>query len=74
MLTGKYRTSQEGRLKDFAGRLVHTEQDPTLLDEIICVAEELNSMPVQVAMAWLRYQSAQLQTSLIQIIGSRTIE
>jgi len=72
MLTGKYRTSQEGRLKGFSGRLVHTEQDPTLLDEIFSIAEELNIMPVQVAMAWLRHRSAQLQTSLIPIIGSRT--
>lgn len=72
MLTGKYRTSQEGRLKGFSGRLVHTEQDPTLLDEVFSIAKELDILPVQVAMAWLRHKSAQLQTSLIPIIGSRT--
>lgn len=72
MLTGKYRTSQEGRLKGFAGRLVHTEKDPTLLDEVFNVAQELNAMPVQVAMAWLRHRASQLQTPLIPIIGSRT--
>ena len=72
MLTGKYRTSQEGRLQGFAGRLVHTEQDPTLLDEVFSVAQELDVMPVQVAMAWLRHRASQLQTPLIPIIGSRT--
>lgn len=72
MLTGKYRTSLEGRLQGFAGRLVHTEQDPTLLDEVFSVAQELDVMPVQVAMAWLRHRASQLQTPLIPIIGSRT--
>ncbi|MBI0551916.1 aldo/keto reductase [Pectobacterium parmentieri] len=73
LLTGKYRQSKEGRLIGFGGRLVHTEQDTTLLDEVFRVANEVNVMPIQVAIAWLRYKSARSSTSLIPILGSRTL-
>ncbi|MBE5215671.1 aldo/keto reductase [Pectobacterium quasiaquaticum] len=73
LLTGKYRKSKEGRLIGFGGRLVHTEQDTTLLDEVFRVANDLNVMPIQIAIAWLRYKSARASTSLIPILGSRTL-
>ncbi|MDE8744632.1 aldo/keto reductase [Pectobacterium polaris] len=73
LLTGKYRKSKEGRLIGFGGRLVHTEQDTTLLDEVFRVANELNVMPIQIAIAWLRHKSARASTSLIPILGSRTL-
>lgn len=73
LLTGKYRQSSEGRLKGFGGRLIHVEQDTTLLDTVFAIAQELNAMPVQVAIAWLRYKAARASTSLIPILGSRTL-
>lgn len=72
LLTGKYRHSQEGRLQGFGGRLVHTEKDPALLDEVLNLARELNALPLQVAIAWLRYRAEHTSTALIPIIGSRT--
>lgn len=72
MLTGKYRTSQEGRLTGLGGRLVHTEQDTGLLDTVFSVAQQLNAQPVHVAIAWLRHRARQSATSLIPILGSRT--
>lgn len=72
MLTGKYRHSNEGRLTGFGGRLVQTEQDPGLLDEVLSIAQQLNVMPVQVAIAWIRHRAALSDTALIPIIGSRT--
>ncbi|WP_312046482.1 aldo/keto reductase [Erwinia sp.] len=72
MLTGKYRSSQEGRLTGFGGRLVQAEQDPMLLDEVIRLAQERGVKPVQVAMAWVRHKATRLQTSMIPILGSRT--
>lgn len=73
LLTGKYRQSAEGRLKGFGGRLVHVEQDTTLLDTVFGIAQELNAIPVQVAIAWLRYKAVRASTSLIPILGSRTL-
>lgn len=73
LLTGKYRQSKEGRLIGFGGRLVHTEQDTTLLDEVFRVANDLNAMPIHIAIAWLRHKSARASTSLIPILGSRTL-
>lgn len=73
LLTGKYRQSAEGRLKGFGGRLIHVEQDTALLDTVFAIAQELNAIPVQVAIAWLRYKAARTRTSLIPILGSRTL-
>jgi len=71
LLTGKYRPSNEGRLTGFGGRLVHTEQDTTLLDTVIAIAGELQILPLQVAIAWLQHKAARASTSLIPILGSR---
>ncbi|MCQ4094222.1 aldo/keto reductase [Erwinia persicina] len=71
LLTGKYRQSNEGRLTGFGGRLVHTEQDTTLLDTVIAIAGELQILPLQVAIAWLQHKAARASTSLIPILGSR---
>ncbi|CNE03316.1 aldo/keto reductase [Yersinia kristensenii] len=73
LLTGKYRHSNEGRLLGFAGKLVHTEQDTALLDEVIAVSQEHHVQPLHVAIAWLRYKAANSPTSLIPILGSRTL-
>lgn len=71
LLTGKYRQSNEGRLTGFGRRLVHTEQDTTLLDTVIAIAGELQILPLQVAIAWLQHKAARASTSLIPILGSR---
>ncbi|WP_413453458.1 aldo/keto reductase [Erwinia persicina] len=71
LLTGKYRQSNEGRLTGFGGRLVHTEQDTTLLDTVIAIAGELQILPLQVAIAWLQHKAARASTNLIPILGSR---
>lgn len=72
LLTGKYRHSNEGRLLGFAGRLVHTEQDTALLDEVIAVSQEHQARPLHIAIAWLRDKAAHASTSLIPILGPRT--
>ncbi len=51
LLTGKYRKSNEGRLTGFAGRLVRKEEGTGLLDRIFVIAQELQVLPVQVAIA-----------------------
>ncbi|WP_409306189.1 aldo/keto reductase [Pectobacterium sp. B1J-3] len=73
LLTGKYRQSNEGRLLGFAGRLVHTEQDTSLLDEVISVSQEHQVKPLHIAIAWLRHKAARSSTSLIPILGPRTL-
>ena len=73
LLTGKYRKSKEGRLTGFAGRLVRKEEGTELLDRIFYIAQELNIQPVQVAISWLRYKAERSSTSLIPVLGSRTL-
>lgn len=73
-LGGGLRHSDAGRLTGLAGRLVHTERDTGLLDEVLAIAQELQAQPVQVAIAWLRHRAAKAATSLIPILGSRTRE
>jgi len=73
LLTGKYRTSDEGRLTDWK-RLVHTEdsaQKTAVIDEVLAVAEETSSLPAQVAVAWLRERAHRSPTALVPVIGPR---
>jgi len=75
LLTGKYRESDAGRLTDWK-RLVHTEdsdQKTRIVDELLAIADELDVPPAQIAMAWLRDRDARSTTSLISIIGPRTV-
>ncbi|WP_028062375.1 aldo/keto reductase [Solirubrobacter soli] len=76
LLTGKYRSSDAGRLTDW-NRLIHTEdseQKTRTVDEVLAIAAELDVPPAQVAMAWLRDRDARSATSLVSIIGPRTVE
>ncbi len=73
LLTGKYRTSDEGRLADW-NRLIHTEDDgrkTAIVDEVLAVAKETGATPAQVSMAWLRERSAHAATPLVSVIGPR---
>ena len=75
-LTGKYRSSAEGRLTRLR-RLVHTEKtsrETAILDAVLAVAGELGVSPTHVAIAWLLHKAAQSTTSLIPILGPRTRE
>jgi aryl-alcohol dehydrogenase-like predicted oxidoreductase len=71
-LTGKYRTSDAGRLTDWRGALVHAE-NKVVLDLVLDIAAELGVSPVQVSMAWLLHRQAQSPTALIPLIGPRTV-
>jgi aryl-alcohol dehydrogenase-like predicted oxidoreductase len=76
-LTGKYRTSDEGRLNTRLGVLVHTEKtarETAILDSVLAVAKEAGASPTEVAIAWLLHKAAASTTSLIPILGSRTRE
>jgi len=76
-LTGKYRTSDDGRLKTRLGAMVHTEttsRETAILDTVLAVARETGASPTEVAIAWLLHRAATSTTSLIPILGSRTRE
>jgi aryl-alcohol dehydrogenase-like predicted oxidoreductase len=76
-LTGKYRTSDDGRLNTRLGVLVHTEKtarETAILDSVLAVAKEAGASPTEVAIAWLLHKAAASTTSLIPILGSRTRE
>jgi aryl-alcohol dehydrogenase-like predicted oxidoreductase len=74
-LTGKYRSSDEGRLNTRLGVLVHTQKtarETTILDTVLAVAKEIGASPTEVAIAWLLHKAARSTTSLIPILGPRT--
>ena len=73
-LTGKYRNSDEGRLKGL-GVLIHTEKsarETAILDAVLAVADELGVPPAHVAIAWLQHKAARSTTALVPILGPRT--
>ncbi|GAA2183849.1 aldo/keto reductase [Brooklawnia cerclae] len=75
LLTGKYRSSRQGRLADW-GRLVHsesTDQVTATLDTVLAIASEVGRTPAQVATAWVNERSRRSATSLIPIIGPRSL-
>jgi aryl-alcohol dehydrogenase-like predicted oxidoreductase len=74
-LTGKYRSSAEGRINSRLAVLVHTEKsarETVILDTVLAVAREVGVSPTEVAIAWLLHKAARSTTSLIPILGSRT--
>jgi aryl-alcohol dehydrogenase-like predicted oxidoreductase len=76
-LTGKYRSSDEGRLNSRLGVLVHTEKttrETAILDTVLAVAREAGASPTEVAIAWLLHKARRSTTTLIPILGSRTRE
>jgi aryl-alcohol dehydrogenase-like predicted oxidoreductase len=76
-LTGKYRSSNEGRINTRLSVLVHTEKterETAILDAVLAVAREVGASPTEIAIAWLLHKAAKSTTSLIPILGSRTRE
>ncbi|MFJ2967303.1 aldo/keto reductase [Streptomyces collinus] len=75
LLTGKYRSSTEGRLSDL-GMVVHTEstgQKTAVVDTVLAIAEETGTTPAQVAVAWVRERAARSVATLVPIIGPRSL-
>ncbi|MFK8906394.1 aldo/keto reductase [Streptomyces sp. YS-3] len=75
LLTGKYRTSAEGRLSDL-GMIIHTEstgQKTVVVDTVLAIAEETGVAPAQVAVAWVRERAARSVATLVPIIGPRNL-
>jgi aryl-alcohol dehydrogenase-like predicted oxidoreductase len=76
-LTGKYRTSNEGRINSFLARLVYiekTEREKANLDTIMAIAKEVDRSPTEVAIAWMLHKARLSTTALIPILGPRTYE
>jgi aryl-alcohol dehydrogenase-like predicted oxidoreductase len=75
LLSGKYRSSSEGRLTDW-NRLVHTEDAPAkaaTVDAVLAVADETGVPAAQVAVAWLLERGSRSTTALVPVIGPRTV-
>lgn len=75
LLTGKYRQGEQGRAQGL-GVLVRSEKsarDTAIVDELLKSAEELGVTPTRLAIAWLLHQAAASTTTLIPILGPRTL-
>jgi len=75
LLTGKYRTSSDGRLTEW-NRLVHSEDEPVkaaTVDAVIAAADALGVPPARVAVAWLVERGRRSTTGISPIIGPRTL-
>jgi aryl-alcohol dehydrogenase-like predicted oxidoreductase len=75
LLTGKYRTGNQGRLTGWK-RLVHTEDDDrkaATVDAVLAAADELGVPAAQVAVAWLLERARRSSTGVVPIIGPRTV-
>jgi aryl-alcohol dehydrogenase-like predicted oxidoreductase len=72
LLTGKYRTGEQGRLSSRGPNVEADAQKTAVVDAVLAVADEIGSSPVQVALAWLRRRGALASTAMIPIVGPRT--
>ncbi|MFG2993542.1 aldo/keto reductase [Streptomyces sp. NPDC048257] len=77
LLTGKYRESRRGRLSDWEGRGIRTEdcaQRVEVVDTVLSVAAATGLEPAQVAVAWLRSRAGSAATAVVPIIGPRSVD
>lgn len=72
LLTGKYRHGEQGRLTTRGAGGETTTQRTAVLDAVLAIADELETTPAQVSLAWLRRRAADAQTSMTPIVGPRT--
>jgi len=75
LLTGKYRQSAEGRLTTMNAIIQRedTPQKTAVVDELLSVSAELGADPAVVSIAWLRARNDRSSTSLVTVIGPRTV-
>ncbi|MFD3936224.1 aldo/keto reductase [Streptomyces sp. NPDC058611] len=77
LLTGKYRKSRRGRLSDWEGQAIRvedSEQRTEVVNGVLAVAEETGASAGQVAMAWLRARAERSATTMVPVIGPRTVD
>jgi aryl-alcohol dehydrogenase-like predicted oxidoreductase len=75
LLTGKYRTSDSGRLRDWNGSVLLREdntQRTAVLDTVLDIARETDAKPAQIAVAWV-LRTARGATPSVPIIGPRDV-
>lgn len=76
LLTGKYRTSDEGRLTAW-NRLLHSERGDerktAIVDAVLAAAAELSASSAEVAVAWLMGRARRSTTGVVPVIGPRTV-
>ena len=72
LLTGKYRRGEQGRLTTRGASGEAAAQRTVILDAVLAIADELETTPAQVSLAWLRRRAADAQTSVAPIVGPRT--
>lgn len=73
LLTGKYRQGEPGRLTPRGDVVEGSSQQTSVVDEVIRIADEIGSDPLQVSLAWLRHHGALATTAMIPIVGPRTL-
>ncbi|WNG29112.1 aldo/keto reductase [Cystobacter fuscus] len=68
LLTGKYRKGEKGRATDLKGSVLHDDpvRNAPVLDVLDAIAEELDSNPGRVAIAWVKARG------VLPVIGPRT--
>lgn len=72
LLTGKYRQGEPGRLTARGAAVEDTAQRTAVLDDVLAIAAETGTTPVQVSLAWLRARAASARAPMIPIVGPRT--
>jgi len=76
LLTGKYRGSKEGRLTTM-NAIIQREDTPkkaATVDALLELAEITNIAPAALSIAWLLERNKRSSTSIVPIIGPRTVE
>ncbi|KAF1006710.1 MAG: Protein tas [Luteibacter sp.] len=76
LLTGKYRAGEQGRLQGL-GRVIRTERsqrDSAVLNAVVDSAERLGISAAEVSLAWILAKARRSPTSVLPIIGPRTVE
>lgn len=73
LLTGKYRQGQTGRLTARGDAVEGSSQQAAVVDAVIRIAEEIDSDPLQISLAWLRHHVALATTAMIPIVGPRSL-
>ena len=76
LLSGKYRKAgAEGRLSHGVAQVYGEREDnkERIIDVVEAVAQEVGASSAQVAIAWVRAQANRRKTSIIPILGARTL-